>query len=65
MGWAYGLKIEAKAGERTLMDGRNVMERRYPAENSGIEFSAFATLVSSIPLHSHERNKVDCLGTFF
>ena len=46
MGWAYGLEIEAKAGERTLKDGRNVMERRYPAENSGIELFAFAALVS-------------------
>ena len=46
MGWAYGLEIKAKAGERTLKDGRNVMERRYPAENSGIKMFAFAALVS-------------------
>ena len=63
MGRAYGLEIEAKAGEKTLKDGSNGMKRRYPAENSGIELFAFAALVCSIPLHSHERSKVDCLGT--
>ena len=65
MGWAYGLEIEAKAGEKTLKDGSNVMERRYPAETSGIKFFAFAAPISSIPLHSHERSKVDCLATRF
>lgn len=64
VGWAYGLEIEAKAGGRTLKDGSNAMERRYPADNSGFEFFAFAALVSSMPLHNHERSKVDCLGTF-
>ena len=63
VGWGYGLEIEAKDREKTLKDGSNVKERRYPAENSGILLFAFAALVSVCHYIVMIEVK-DCLGTW-